>query len=105
MVSPVMRITQRKERNEAHVVVGERNCPRHGSEHAIHSTVVLERGHFRLSCLQGAAVRSGTRATNLSGERTAGESFGADASRDRRREPAAREGAKPPLGKTGAQFP
>ena len=43
MVSTVMRIDERKDRYEAHVVVGEGSRPGIGRECAIDSTCVLER--------------------------------------------------------------
>ena len=76
MVSTVMRIYERKDTNEAHIVVGEGSCPGVGCEHAIYSSRLLERHHPGLSDLQNVAVRSGTSPTDLFGERPTGDCAG-----------------------------
>lgn len=106
MVATVMYHIQRKERNEDHVVVGERDRLDYGSEHAIYPTVLLEGGHPCLSSLQYAVVRSGTRERGLFGERIARETSsevtqGATGGESRRR--ATRK--SPRSVKRGAQFP
>ena len=71
MVSTVMRIDERKDTNEAHVVVGEGSGSGIGCQRAIDSTCVLERRDPRLSHQHNASLRSGTCPANLFGERVA----------------------------------
>jgi hypothetical protein len=71
MVSTVVRIDERKDTNEAHVVVGEGSGSRIGCQRAIYSTCVLERRDPRLSHQRNASLRSGTCPANLFGERVA----------------------------------
>src|SRR6476469_9984327 len=69
MVRPVMRITQRKECNEADVVVREGNCPRNGSERQVYSPCLLAGRHTWLSYPQDAPLRCEPCSGNLPGTR------------------------------------
>ena len=69
MVSTVMRVDERKDTNEDHVVVGEGSGSGIGRQRAIHSTGVLEWDHSRVSGQQNASLQLGTSSANLFGER------------------------------------
>jgi hypothetical protein len=69
MVSTVLRIDERKDTNEAQVVVGEGSGSEIECERAIYSTGVLERRDPCLSHQHNASRRSGTSPANLVGER------------------------------------
>lgn len=69
IVGTVMRIDERKDMNEAHVVVGKGSGAGIGCERAIYSPSVLAGRHPRLSHQQNTALRSGTSPANLFGER------------------------------------
>jgi hypothetical protein len=88
MVSTVLRIDERKDPNEAHVIVGEGMCSGIGGERTIDSTGVLEMRYPRLSHQHNASLRSGTSPANLVGKRVAEERTtpqGATAGQGRRR--------------------
>ena len=90
MVSTVMRIDERKDTNEAHVVVGEGSGSGIGCQRAIDSTCVLERRDPRLSHQQNASLQLGTSPANLFGERVVEDrttTQGATAGQGRRRAP------------------
>ena len=56
MVGTVLRLDERKDRYDAHVVVGEGSGPGTRCQRAIDSTRVLERGHSGVSGEQNAAI-------------------------------------------------
>src|SRR4029078_12622662 len=70
MVSTVMRINERKDTNEAHVVVGEGTGSRTWREYAIHSSSLLGRSYPRISISQNASLRCGAHPADLVGTRS-----------------------------------